>query len=155
MRAKGPWSESEVERFLDEARVPIRVACNGTSGYPVLASLWYLPLDGRIWCATQQGASMATLLARDRHCAFEVSVEAVPYRGLRGQGLATRHDERGEEILRKLIQRYLGDSKPQLARSLLARSASETAIAIEPQTLVSWDYAARMGEGCGALASND
>jgi len=147
MKTKGPWLQGEIERFLDETRVPVRLAANGTSGHPVLASLWYLPEDGRLWCATQRNASVANLLARDAHCAFDVSVETVPYRGLRGQGLATLHDDRGEEVLRKLMHRYLGDSKPQLARSLLARAATETAIAIEPQTLVSWDYVERMGEG--------
>lgn len=146
MKSNGQWSQSGIQRFLDETRVPVRLACNGASGYPVLASLWYLPEDGRLWCATQRSANVASLLTRDSQCAFEVSVESLPYRGLRGQGLATLHDNRGGEILLKLIQRYLGNSKPQLARSLLARVATETAIAIEPKTLVSWDYTERMGE---------
>jgi hypothetical protein len=146
MKSKNPWSQREIERFLDETRVPVRLACNGASGHPVLASLWYLPEDGRIWCATQRSASVTRLLARDSQCAFEVSVESMPYRGVRGQGLATLHDDRGEEILLKLIHRYLGDSNSQLARSLLARVATETAIAIEPKTIVSWDYTERMEE---------
>ena len=147
MNTKGPWSQSETECFLDEARVPVRLACNGRSGHPVLASLWYQPEDGRLWCATQRNSSLTKLLARDSQCAFEVSLERPPYRGVRGQGLATLHDDRGEEILTKLIQRYLGDSMPKLANSLLERVATETAIAIQPQTLISWDYAVRMGEG--------
>jgi hypothetical protein len=31
-----------------------------------------------------------------------------PYRGVRGTGVATLHDDRGEDILRVLIERYLG-----------------------------------------------
>lgn len=147
MKYKGPWSQSEIQVFLEQARVPVRLACNGTSGHPVLASLWFLPEDGRLWCATQRSASVATLVACDPNCAFEVSTEAPPYRGIRGPGLATLHDDRGEEILRKLIDRYLGDAKPKLARLLLARVATETAIAIEPQAFVSWDYTERMGDG--------
>ena len=147
MSIKGPWSQAELEHFLDESRVPVRLACNGSSRNPVLVCLWYLPEDGRLWCATQRSASVAILLANDAKCAIDVSLESVPYRGVRGQGLATLYDERGEGILRKLIHRYLGDSKPELERSLLARAATETAIAIKPQTLVSWDYSARMGEG--------
>ena len=112
-----------------------------------MASLWYLPEEGKLWCATQQSASVVTLLARDSRCAFEVSLESPPYRGIRGQGLATLHHERGEGILRMLLSRYLGKSSPGLARRLLAQVATEVAIAIEPQTLVSWDYAKRMGEG--------
>lgn len=147
MKTKGPWSPTEIQGFLEETRVPARLACNGTAGSPVLVSLWYLPDEGRLWCATQRSARVASLLARDGQCAFEVSVEGSPYRGIRGQGVATLHDDRGEEILRKLIPRYLGDSKPQFARSLLARVATETAICIEPRTVVSWDFTERMKEG--------
>jgi hypothetical protein len=45
-----------------------------------------------------------------------------------------------------LIDRYLEDSTSQLAGFLLARVEHEIAIAIEPQTLVSWDYQERMGD---------
>ena len=144
MKSKDQWLEPEIQRLLDETRIPVRLSCNGASGCPVLVSLWYLPEDGRLWCATQRSANVAKLLARDSQCAFEVSVESMPYRGVRGQGLATLHDDRGEEILLKLLDRYLGDSKSQLARSLLAQVATETAIAIEPKTIFSWDYTERM-----------
>jgi len=145
VRRKGPWSKERIERFLEDTRVPIRLACLGSSGHPVLASLWFAPLEGRLWCATQRTASVASILARDPRCAFEVSLESPPYRGVRGPALAALHEPRGGEILRLLIDRYLGDSNPQLAELLLARAETETAIAIEPQMLVSWDYEERMG----------
>ena len=146
MRRKGPWSTEQIGRFLREFRGPIRLACNGASGHPVLASLWFVPLDGKLWCATQRTARVVSHLIRDPRCAFEVSVESPPYRGVRGPGVATLHEDRGEEILRVLIDRYLEDSTSRLARFLLARVEQETAIAIEPQTLVSWDYRERMGD---------
>jgi len=146
MRRKGPWSTEQIERFLEESRAPIRLACNGACGHPVLASLWFVPLDGKLWCATQRTAKVVSHLRRDPRCAFEVSVESPPYRGVRGQGVAMLHEDRGEEILRILIDRYLRDSTSRLARFLLTRVEHETAIAIEPQTLVSWDYQERMGD---------
>ena len=145
MRRKGSWSAEEIERFLHDVRVPVRLACNGASGHPVMASLWFVPLDGRLWCATQSSAKIASILERDPRCGFEVSVEAPPYLGVRGTGLATLHPARGEEMLRVLIPRYLGSSRSKLASSLLARADRETAICIEPRTLLSWDYRDRMG----------
>ena len=144
MKYKGPWSKEEIESFLQKTRIPVRLACNGASGHPVLISLWFIPLDNKLWCATQRRAQIASILSRDPRCAFEVSVEIPPYCGIRGPALATLHDDRGEEILLKLIDRYLGNSTSDLARFLLARVERETAIAIEPQTLVSWDYRERM-----------
>jgi hypothetical protein len=145
MKRKGPWSRQQIERFLEDVRIPVRLACNGSAGHPLLASLWFAPMDGLLWCATQRSASIASLIARDPRCAFEVSVETPPYRGVRGTGLATLHDDRGEEILRLLIDRYMGDATSKLASFLLARVEHETAIAIAPQTLTSWDYEERMG----------
>ena len=145
MRQKGPWSTDQIQHFLQDVRIPLRIACNGASGFPVLASLWFVPEGGKLWCATQRGSSVVSLLSRDSRCAFEVSVETPPYRGVRGTGVATLHDDRGEEILRVLMERYLEDTDSKLASFLLARVEQETAIAIEPQTLVSWDYQERMG----------
>lgn len=144
MTSKGPWSRIQIEGFLEEARVPVRLACNGASGHPVLVSLWFLPIDGKLWCATQQSAHVVSMLTRDPHCAFEVSVETPPYRGVRGPAVATLHDDRGEEILRKLIDRYLRGSNSKLARLLLTRAEHETAIAIAPRKYVSWDFSERM-----------
>jgi hypothetical protein len=80
MSRKGRWSTERIERFLEEFRAPLRLACNGAAGHPVLASLWFVVLDGRLWCATQRPASVAAHLGRDPRCAFGASTEA-PYRG--------------------------------------------------------------------------
>ena len=143
---KGPWSGIQIEGFLEDARVPVRLACNGASGHPVLVSLWFLPIDGKLWCATQRSAHVASMLTRDPYCAFEVSVEKPPYRGVRGPAVASLHDDRGEEILRKLLDRYLRGSNSKLESLLLSRAENETAIAIEPKKVVSWDYSERMRE---------
>ena len=139
MKRNTSWSMERIDQFLRETRVPLRIACNGASGHPLLASLWFVPIEGKLWCATQQTARIVSILRGDPRCAFERSVETPPYRGVRGPGIATLHPDRGEEILRTLIDRYLGDSTQPPAPLLLARVAHEVAIAIEPQKLVSWD----------------
>ena len=144
--SEGAWSEQETESFLEEALVPLRLACNGSTGHPVLASLWFLPLEGKLWCATQRTADVVSILTRDLRCAFEVSVEAPPYRGVRGPALASLHEDRGEEILRSLIDRYLHGSNSKLAGLLLSRVQQETAIEITPNRLTTWDYSERMRE---------
>ena len=141
---KGPWSQPEIERFLEQTRAPAKIACNGSSGFPVLASLWFRPEGGRIWCATQKSSRVVAHLRRDPRCAFEVAQDTAPYRGVRGQGVAALHEERGEAVLRSLIERYVGDLDSEFARWLLARAENETAISIEPQTLLSWDFRERM-----------
>lgn len=144
MTPKGPWSPGEVDRFLDATRVPLRLAANGPSGHPVLASLWFIPLEGRLWCATPRSARIHRLVEEDPRCAYEVSLETPPYRGVRGSATVESHPPRGEEILRRLIDRQLGDADSSLARTLLERVSDEVALCIEPRTMVSWDFTERM-----------
>jgi hypothetical protein len=144
MQLKGPWSTDDIECFLMESRIPLRLACNGTLGHPVIASLWFLPMEGSLWCATQGTASVARLLRADSRCAFEVAAETMPYRGVRGRGLASLHEGRGEEVLRLLVERYLDGPASPLADWLLSRADDEVAIAVQPATFLSWDFQERM-----------
>lgn len=133
--------------FLKESRLPLRLAFNGASGYPLLASLWFAPEGQRLWCATQVDAAVAKRLTVDPRCSFEVSEESMPYRGVRGRGTATIIPDRGPEILDTLIERYLASERVDFAKWLRARADREVAIAVEALDLVTWDYSKRMDGG--------
>lgn len=140
----GPWSADETSAFLERERVPVRIACNGRSGHPVLASLWYVPIGGSLWCATPRSAAIVSLLEDDPRCGFEVSLEQPPYQGVRGSATARCDDARGEEILKKLLDRYLGATNQRLQEELLAKAANETAIELVPDRVSTWDFRGRM-----------
>jgi hypothetical protein len=141
---KGPWSEPEVEGFLDGARFPLRIACNTRSGHPLLASLWFTPSEGGLWCATKRTAAIVRLLENDARCGFELAQETPPYRGVRGRATARLVPERGPEILRTLLERYRIDPASQLSKSLLKAVDQEVAIRIGPSGYFSWDFSERM-----------
>lgn len=138
--ATAPW----VADYLASARIPLRLACVSRSGWPSVASLWYLPEDGRLWCATPARAHVARLLGREARCGFEVAENDAPYRGVRGQGRAHLDPARGSEILRKLVRRYLGSEQSPFARWLLSRDEPEVAIGIEVERITGWDFTRRM-----------
>jgi len=140
----GPWSLDEIETYLTEAAVPIRVAYLGRSGWPAVQSLWYLYDDGALWCATQATARIVSHLARDPRCAFEIAPNEPPYRGVRGQGRAEIDAANGPAILRALIRRFLPSEDSSLARWLLGREEQEVAIRIGDLSVASWDFTRRM-----------
>lgn len=144
MKTTGPWNDEQIEQFLSECRVPLRLATHGQSGFPMLVSLWFVPLEGRLWCATRGDAHIAALVERDERCAWEVSLETPPYRGVRGSAIARVVPERGREILERLIDRQGIDRDSDFAAFLLSRADDEVAIEIEPRTRVSWDFTKRM-----------
>lgn len=134
----------ENAKYLDEAQIPLSLACVTNAGWPTVLSLWYIHSEGKIWCATQNTAKVVEYLRREPRCAFEVAGEVPPYRGVRGQGVASLSEERGKEILERLLSRYLKGTQSPLAKRLLSRSENEIAIEIEPTNVFAWDYSERM-----------
>jgi len=143
----GPWSREQIADFLDQQAIPLRLGCHTSSGWPVVASHWFVYRDGALWCATQARAKIVRYLGDDPRCAFELATNGVPYRGVRGQGRAHIDPERGPDVLRALIARYLGGDESEFAQWLLARARDEVAIRIEPTRLRSWDFGRRMTGG--------
>ncbi len=141
----GPWTEPEIEAFLRDAVIPVRIASNGRDGVPMVQSMWFVYDDDALWCATQADAVLAQRLGADPHVGFEVAGDAMPYHGVRGTGRAEVLAAPAAVVLRSLIDRYHGSDGSPFARWLLARVDTEVAIRITDLAVVSWDYRSRMG----------
>lgn len=144
MTTTGPWDPARIEKHLSESTIPLRLACSGKSGWPLVVSLWYVYGEGRLWCACQQDSTVISVLRNDPRCAFEIAGDQPPYRGVRGRGRATLDRAGGGEILRTLLGRYDISPRGGLGQWLLSRLDTEVAIAIEPTWLGSWDFTKRM-----------
>jgi nitroimidazol reductase NimA-like FMN-containing flavoprotein (pyridoxamine 5'-phosphate oxidase superfamily) len=140
----GAWSQATVESFLDEATVPIRLACHRSGGSLWMVALWYRYRDDGFECATGADADLVSYLRDDPDVAFDVSVNQPPYRGVRGNGTASIRSDTDKAVLRDLLDRYLGGTESDLARWLLDEGRSEVRIRIEPDRIHSWDYSDRM-----------
>jgi hypothetical protein len=143
---RGPGSLETINRHLDDAVIPVRLAMPTVSGFPLVLSLWFVRQGGDVWCATHQSARALRHLARDGRCGFEVARDSKPYHGVRGRAVASVHPEAGAAVLDALIARYLTDDDASLARWLRSRRAEEVAIRLRPTRLESWDYRSRMAE---------
>jgi nitroimidazol reductase NimA-like FMN-containing flavoprotein (pyridoxamine 5'-phosphate oxidase superfamily) len=144
LRRTSAWSLGEVEQFLRQSRIPLRLACLSGGGAPQLCSLWFLYDEGALWCATRRDARLVSMLRKDSRCAFEVAGDLPPYRGVRGQGRALLSETEGPALLLRLIDRYLDGPDSGFARWLIGRQDNEVAIRIEPAWMTSWDFSRRM-----------
>ena len=95
--------------LLDE-RIPLRISVQTAKG-PLIAPLWFEWDGARFWCACQKDAAIVRALEREQLCAFDLSTNEMPYRGLRGRGHAHCRPERGVAVLERLIDRYLPDRR--------------------------------------------
>lgn len=140
---RGPWSFDEAVAFIQETDVPMRLAVNGASGFPILTPLWHIWIDGAIWAAAKPNSAIVRALARDPKCAFDISIETPPYKGVRGRGHATL-EANGLALLKRLLDRYMGEAAPTFQANLLRASNDECAICIQPEYMTSWDFSIRM-----------
>jgi hypothetical protein len=100
----------DVDEFLTRTRIPIKLACITTTGWPVTISLWYAYLEEKLFCATQKNTLIVVkYLSRNSRCGFEVARDSSPYLGVRGWGQAKLNETRGSESLHILIKKYLRD----------------------------------------------
>jgi nitroimidazol reductase NimA-like FMN-containing flavoprotein (pyridoxamine 5'-phosphate oxidase superfamily) len=130
--------------FLNTQSSPIRLAVIDDDGFPIVCSLWFILNDDHILCATHASAKIIRVLKKNPHCAFEVSINEMPYKGVRGKALASLEKDSGGLVLEQLLERYVGSSQPSLKKWLLSRSQDEYAIRLEIKTMSTWDFSERM-----------
>jgi len=142
---KGPWTQAQVEAFLHNSTIPLRLACVGEDGFPRVVSVWY-GYDGQhLRCVSHRSSQLVGLLQRCDRVGFELAPNEPPYHGVRGQGIAMLDSDADGAVLRQMLERYLSGTDSKLARWLLSRAEDEVLISIEPLRLFSWDYRERMG----------
>lgn len=143
---RGAWGHENVAAFLGETAVPVRLACRTPGGGLWMLSLWfeYDADAGSLSCATSASADVVRYLRADEGVAFEVSTNRPPYRGVRGQGRATVEPDEEKALLKRLLDRYLGGTDSDLARSLLDPDREEVRIEVAVTKGYTWDYSDRM-----------
>lgn len=139
----GPWDSPKVEAFLAHEVIPVRVATTGRTG-AMVQSMWFDYRDGFIWCSTQADSSLLRRLRHDPRAGFEVAPDAAPYHGVRGRALVEIVHVGAAEVLNRLIDKYLDDPSANLARWMRSRQTTEVALRLNPLTMHSWDYSARL-----------
>lgn len=140
----GTWTDGELEAFLHESKIPMRIATHRPDGSLWTVALWYRYRKRCFQCATSADADIIRFLKSDPEVALDVSTNDPPYRGVRGNGTASLSPDRNKTTLIELIERYLGDTESALAKRLLADDRDEIQIEIRPRQLFSWDYTERM-----------
>ncbi|MFB6222886.1 MAG: pyridoxamine 5'-phosphate oxidase family protein [Haloarcula sp.] len=140
----GPRSREEVDQFLGDETVPLRLGCRTPAERPWMLSLWYRFADGVFECATGADAEVVTYLEHDPKVSFEISTNDPPYCGVRGNGTASITDVEDKTLLKELLERYLGGTDSTLGERLLDPDRREVRITIIPDRLHTWDYSDRM-----------
>lgn len=139
----GAWKGSDIERFLKETRIPLRLSFDSGAGV-LIVPVWFEYRAERLWsCSPQESLLVKALTARPE-VAFDVSTNDVPYRGVRGRGRARCSIAKDDTQMQNLLTRYVAGTENELAQWLLQRPEDEAIIQVEATWLTSWDFTKRM-----------
>ena len=136
--------EEEIRQFLENSKIPMRLAFNKEAQQPQICSLWYIYAEGALWAATHRNSFLLEQIKNDPLVSFEISTNDYPYKGVRGSGIAERYKQQAEHVLSSLIDKYLDDNNKELADWLMSRVQDEYAIRIKPDKISGWDFSFRM-----------
>ena len=134
----------KVKKRVKDMKIPIRLACITSEGIPIVISLWYTVIDGKIYCATQKKAKIISYIQNNTILGFEIAMDSPPYKGVRGYGKVKVIESIGKDILEILIDKYLGKNISTLSKFLRNNSENEVAIEIIPEKIFTYDYSKRM-----------
>lgn len=132
------------ENLNFDTKIPIRVCYLKSDGTPNIISLWYTQINDKIYCATQKSAKIVSFLQNNPICGFEIATDKPPYKGVRGSGIAKILNDKGVEVLKILMEKYLDEKESTLSKYLRDNFNSEVAIEITPQKISNYDYSKRM-----------
>ena len=136
--------EEGLHNIGTKIKIPIRLAIRDLNKEPIVISLWYVYLNGKIFCATQKSAKIVQYLKENPICGFEIAADLPPYKGVRGKGVARILEDKGSKILTILIDKYLEKKESKLSQLLKKNSKTEVAIEITPKGIFNYDYSKRM-----------
>ena len=138
------------ETFLKSVKVPLRLSV-ADDNQPLIVPLWFIYNEGVLWCACHRNSYIVGRLSKlmceqedTWPCAFDISTNEIPYKGVAGTGVLALDSEEGADSLQKLVGRYLGTEETDFSRWLLSRAADEVALCIKPVTVRAWDFSERM-----------
>jgi len=134
----------QINIFIPDVKIPIRVGFVKSNGVPAVVSLWYVCKYGKIYCAVQKTAKIISYLQKNFMCGFEIAADKPPYKGIRAEGTVRILNETGAYVLDLLMDKYLGEKESTLSKFLKNNSKTEVAIEITPQKIFNYDYSERM-----------
>ena len=134
----------QVDQTISDTKIPIRIAFLKPDGTPSIISLWYEQIGDKIYCATKRTAKIVSYLQNNPKCGFEIAADKPPYKGTRGTGHVKIIENKGPEILKILMKKYLGSKESTLSKYLYINLDNEVALEISPQDIFSYDYSKRM-----------
>ncbi len=107
-------SHSELQTFLDERGILMRVAVVREDGSPLVTPIWFIHEDAAIYFTPREKSEWFACLRRDPRVALCIDEQSLPYRKAIVEGVAELvHDVGADDVwrdqYRRIAKRYVDD----------------------------------------------
>ena len=137
-------TDEERERFLDEGWT-LQVATNGPGGFPHLAAMWYVVIDGVVHFTTFGKSQKIVNLQRDPHVTamLETGRAYEELRGLVIRGTAELDTDVATTaaVMSVVGSKYQGmPIATETPEAALPAASKRVTVRIRPERIYSWDH---------------
>jgi len=142
-----PWgramSETETLEFLQNEVHLLRIGIVDDDGYPLVHPVWFIYENGKFLIVSERNSAKVRILHKNNKVYFvvdNVTKEDGPI-GVRGRGVAKIIDDSSyaQEVMQKLILRYIGSFDRPVAKKLMTSAKSDSVvIEVYPKFLGTW-----------------
>jgi len=136
-------SEKETLEFLQNEPLLMRLGVIDSDEYPLVHPVWFIYENEKFMIVSERNSAKVRILSKNNKLYFvvdNVTEENGPC-GVRGRGVAKIIDDsnHAQEVMQKLIIRYMGSLERPIAKKLM-QSAKSNSVVIEvyPKFLGTW-----------------
>jgi nitroimidazol reductase NimA-like FMN-containing flavoprotein (pyridoxamine 5'-phosphate oxidase superfamily) len=134
---------AEVDRFLQDSKIPLKLGTIDQHGDPVIHPLWFDYNNGKFYLITASNSKKLQNAMNKSRVYFCVDIETRPYKGVKGKGTLAKVNDLGKAVKlgQRIITKYMGDTDNPLGKFLLNRlkEGKETLVEITPSYFSVWD----------------
>lgn len=143
--------EAQAAEFLDKSVLNLQLGTVDGAGDANIHTVWYVREGGRLYVDAARASRKVANIRRNPRVYFCVDDERTPYRGVRGKGTATVHEDvaLAMPIAERIMLKYTGSLDNEVAAALLdgVRGGQSALIEIEPLYYSTWDHASGVTGG--------
>jgi len=143
MSPVGVMNGAELESFLANCKLPLKLGTTDRRGDPVIHPLWYHYENGKFYLITASNSRKLQNAKPGGRVYFCVDTDARPYKGAKGKGVLrfVGDQVQASKIGERILAKYTGRLDDPFAKSIMARlrNGQETILEIDPLYYSVWD----------------
>lgn len=130
-------NQEQIDEFLSSGRMNMQLGSLDSKNEPNVHPVWYVYENGKIYFATETKSKKVQNIKHNNTVYFSIDNEKEPYVDVRGKGKSKilKNKDQNLIIAKKIISKYLGRKKSQLADEIIdeIEHGVEVIIEIKPQ----------------------